>query len=104
MSSTSVREDREGAAQAKALDKVTDLVPDKLIDEAKTKSAMNAMAAARKAQKEAQLARERELASVRIKQSDVNIIMKEFEVEEKLAKRRLKECKGDMVATLKSFL
>lgn len=76
-----VRSDREGVEQAKALNKVTDVAPDKLLDEDKTARAVSAMTAARKMEKEAQRAKERELASVRIKRSDVMIIVQEFEVQ-----------------------
>ena len=79
-SSTPVRSDREGVEQAKALDKVTDVAPDKLLDEGKTAKAVSEMTAARKAEKEAQRAKERELASVRIKRSDISVIVKELEV------------------------
>lgn len=65
---------------------------------------MAAMAAAQKANKEAQRKREKELAAVKIKRVHVELICKEFEIDERLAERRLRECKADVVEALKSFL
>ena len=48
--------------------------------------------------------REKELAAVKISKEDVDVIASEFEVDKKLAERRLREHKGDLVAALKSFL
>jgi len=77
---SSSRADREGAEQAKALDKVTDVIPEKILDEGKTAKAVSQLTAARKAEKEKQRAKEGELAAVRVKRSDVSIIVSEFEV------------------------
>eukprot|EP00803_Ostreobium_quekettii_P010885 evm.model.scf_2240.2 EVM.evm.TU.scf_2240.2 scf_2240:8489-8824(-) len=103
-SSPEAKKDREGAQAAKALDSVTDLVPEKQLDAARVKQAMEAMAAAQKADKEAQRLRERELAAVKIKGEHVELIACEFEIDKKVAERRLRECGGDVVAALKSFL
>lgn len=103
-SSPEVEKDREGAQAAKALDSVTDLVPEKQLDANRVKAAMEAMAAAQKADKEAQRRREKELAAVRIQGDHVDVIAGEFEVDKRAAERRLRECGGDVVAALKSFL
>ncbi|GMH45316.1 hypothetical protein BSKO_13273 [Bryopsis sp. KO-2023] len=96
--------DREGAAEAAALDKVTDLVPEKQLDEGKVREAMADMAAAQKANKEAQRKREKELAAVKVKRADIELICREFEIEDRLAERRLRECNANVVEALKSFL
>ena len=103
-SSSQESKDREGAEAAKALDKVTDLVPEKQLDANRVKQAMTALAAAQKADKEAQRKRERELAAVKIQWSHVDVIATEFEIDKRIAERRLRECGGDVVAALKSFL
>eukprot|EP00877_Chromochloris_zofingiensis_P000086 jgi/Chrzof1/10078/Cz04g26090.t1 len=99
-----LNKDRQGAEQAKALDTITDNVPEKQLDENKVKQAMAALAASQKADKEAQRKREKELAAVKINKDDVDVIVAEIEVDKKLAERRLRECNGNLVDALKSFL
>lgn len=48
--------------------------------------------------------RERELASVKISQDDVDVLAAEFEVDKKVAERRLREHQGVLKAALQSFL
>lgn len=50
------------------------------------------------------LRREKELAAVKINKDDVDVIVAEIEVDKKLAERRLRECNGNLVDALKSFL
>eukprot|EP00882_Tetradesmus_deserticola_P010541 GHRQ01011134.1.p3 GENE.GHRQ01011134.1~~GHRQ01011134.1.p3 ORF type:complete len:111 (+),score=41.37 GHRQ01011134.1:316-648(+) len=96
--------DRQGAEQAKALDSVTDNVPEKELDQNKVKQAMAALAAAQKADKEAQIKREKELAAVKVTQADIDVIATEAEVDKKLAERRLREHNGSLLEALRSFL
>eukprot|EP00878_Enallax_costatus_P004447 GHUV01004687.1.p1 GENE.GHUV01004687.1~~GHUV01004687.1.p1 ORF type:complete len:113 (+),score=45.50 GHUV01004687.1:171-509(+) len=93
-----------GAEQAKALNAVTDNVPEKQLDENKVKQAMAALARSQKADKEAQLKRERELAAVKVAAADIDVIATEAEVDKKLAERRLREHGGNLLEALKSFL
>lgn len=95
---------REGREQAAALDRVTDLVPEKQLDENRVRQAMLALAASQKADKEAQKKRDKELAAVKIDMADVEVIVCEFEVDKKLAERRLRECGGDLNQALRTFL
>eukprot|EP00879_Flechtneria_rotunda_P003227 GHRR01003450.1.p2 GENE.GHRR01003450.1~~GHRR01003450.1.p2 ORF type:complete len:112 (+),score=33.45 GHRR01003450.1:199-534(+) len=95
---------REGAEQAKALNSVTDNVPEKQLDENKVKQAMAALAAAQKADKEAQYRKEKELAAVKVTQADIDAIATEAEVDKKLAERRLREHNGNLREAFKSFL
>lgn len=95
---------RQGAEQAKALDLVTDNVPEKELDQNKVKQAMAALAAAQKADKEAQIKREKELAAVKVTQADIDVIAAEAEVDKKLAERRLREHNGNLLEALRSFL
>ena len=51
-----------------------------------------------------QMCRERELAAVKVRQEDVEVIMAEAEVDRKLADRRLRECNASLVDALRTFL
>lgn len=95
---------RTGAEQAAALDKVTDMVEEKELDTSKTQKAMQALAASRQADLEAQRQRERELAAVKVSKEDIDLIAEEYEIDRKKAELRLRECKGDLKAALHSFL
>ena len=48
--------------------------------------------------------RDKELAAVKLKKEDIDLIMTEYEVERKLAERRLREHSGNLRAALESFL
>ena len=48
--------------------------------------------------------RNKELAAVKIQRKDVDLITLEFEVDRKLAERRLREHGGNVKSTLISFL
>ena len=48
--------------------------------------------------------RDKELAAVKLRKEDIELIMKEYEVERKLAERRLREHSGNLRAALESFL
>ena len=57
-----------------------------------------------KAEKEAEAARLRELAKVKIDAADVAVIVSEMEVEKKAAELRLREHGGDLAAALRSYV
>ena len=48
--------------------------------------------------------RDKELAAVKLRKEDIEVIMKEYEVERKLAERRLREHSGNLRAALESSL
>jgi len=48
--------------------------------------------------------RDKELAAVKLRKEDVEVIVTEYEVERKLAERRLREHGGNLRAALESFL
>ena len=48
--------------------------------------------------------REKELASVKIKQADVNVLVNEFEISKKAAETRLREQRGNLHAAIESYL
>lgn len=54
--------------------------------------------------KRPKLRREKELAAVKVSKEDVQVIVTEFEIDDRKAERRLRECGGDLGAALKSFL
>lgn len=48
--------------------------------------------------------REKALAAVKIQAADVNLIVAEFEIEKRVAERRLREANGDVTAALKALV
>ena len=50
------------------------------------------------------LARDTQLAAVKVSKADVDIIAAEFELDPKLADRRLREHRGNLLEALQSFL
>ncbi|KAK9845705.1 hypothetical protein WJX81_000106 [Elliptochloris bilobata] len=95
---------REEAEQSKALDTLTDHVEERELDHAKAEKAMANLNAAQQAKREAQLSRDKELSAVKLRKEDIELIMKEYEIEKKLAERRLREHSGNLRAALESFL
>lgn len=82
-----------------------DKVPEeRSLDENKAKNAMASFSSSQQAGKEAAKQRERELAAVKVAKEDVELVAHEFEVDKKLAERRLKENAGSLSATLSSFI
>merc|ERR1739848_628104 len=91
---------KEAQQAAQALERVTDHVEERQLDENKVQKAMKALAEADKANREAQRQREKELAAVQINSGDVDVISSEFALDKKVAERRLREMKGDLEAAL----
>lgn len=92
--------------QPKGLDNNTmtgDEGADADIDHGKVASAMVLLEES-KAEREAEAARLKELAKVKIDQKDVALIVQELEVEKKAAEMRLREHGGDVVAALRSYV
>ncbi|CAG7890841.1 hypothetical protein BRARA_A03651 [Brassica rapa] len=90
--------------QSKALDKLTDRVEDRQLDSNRVQSAMASIAASREADLNAKRLREKELASVKINAADVELIVKELELEKNMVERTLREHKGDAVAATRELL
>eukprot|EP00891_Asterochloris_glomerata_P008150 jgi/Astpho2/8150/Aster-03082 len=97
-------QDKEGRAQSKALDQLTDNVEDKQMDQSKVQSAMATLAESQKADKDAQRQRERELAALKISKGDIDAIASEFELDAKTAERRLREHRGNLRQALEALL
>eukprot|EP01114_Cavostelium_apophysatum_P005045 TRINITY_DN1561_c0_g1_i1.p1 TRINITY_DN1561_c0_g1~~TRINITY_DN1561_c0_g1_i1.p1 ORF type:complete len:115 (-),score=33.64 TRINITY_DN1561_c0_g1_i1:11-355(-) len=111
MSETEEREEvedtkasRDQKNQSRDLDKVTDFAEDKESIDANTaqRKLRNLLTTEKK--DEAQLQRERELASVSIKQEDIDLIVGELEITKQKAEVALREHKGDVVAALRHLI
>mmetsp|Transcript_14427 Transcript_14427/g.31230 ORF Transcript_14427/g.31230 Transcript_14427/m.31230 type:complete len:118 (+) Transcript_14427:74-427(+) len=96
--------DKQRQEQMKAMDKMTDMAPEKQLDESKVKQAMADLAASQKADKEAQRQREKELAAIKINKEDIDVVAAEFEIDKKVAERHLRERQGSLIETLKALL
>nr|XP_023888574.1 huntingtin-interacting protein K-like [Quercus suber]POE66061.1 huntingtin-interacting protein k [Quercus suber] len=90
--------------QSKAFDKLTDRVEDRQLDSTRVQEAMASIATSSEADWNAMKIREKELAAVKIKAADVDIIANELELDPKVAERTLREHKGDAVAAIRHLL
>lgn len=86
------------------LEKVTDFAEEQEIDTGNLNDAMTAIADRRKKHAEARVEREKQLASVKVKKEDVELIMAEMEVGKAKAERCLKEHNADLKAALSSLV
>jgi NACalpha-BTF3-like transcription factor len=89
------------------LDKVTDNVEQRELqgaDTSKIQQAMSKLAAQQQAAKQEALKIERELASVKVEEDHVRIIKNQFDMHQRQAERALKECKGDLKATIEHLI
>ena len=86
------------------ISKVTDFVEQKELDSAKASQAIASITSNLKVDREAEAARERELAAVSIEQADVDLIAAEMELGKEVAERTLREHKGDVVQALNTLV
>lgn len=96
--------DRQGREAAEALNKMTDKGPERQMDEGKVQQAMQALAEAQRASKDAERQRERELAAVKVAAADVEVLATELELDKKAAERSLREAGGDLRRALEAYL
>ena len=80
------------------ISKVTDYAEEREIDSTKASRAAAALAADDSVDREAERARERELAKVSIEQADVELIAREMELDKEAAELALRQAGGDVVA------
>ncbi|KAJ0412149.1 hypothetical protein ATCC90586_005762 [Pythium insidiosum] len=92
------------AEQSSALDKLTDHVEEKQMDENKMKEAFLALRKQEEADKEAERKREKQLAAVKVKKEDVELIARELEMTTQQADRKLREHNGDVLGCLKALV
>ncbi len=98
---TKTKTHSSGAAD---LEKVTDFAEEKEIDTGNLNDAMAAIADRRKKHAEAKVEREKQLASVKVKKEDVELIMNEMEISRMQAERCLKEHNADLKAALSALV
>ncbi|KAG7399117.1 hypothetical protein PHYBOEH_009695 [Phytophthora boehmeriae] len=90
--------------ESNAMEKLTDVVEEKQMDENKMKKAFQALLKQEEADKEAERKREKLLAAVKVQKEDVELIATEMEISTQQADRKLREADGDVVACLKTLI
>ena len=104
-------EENEEAKQKKGHDKAANVDLERITDyaedtEVANKDIVNAVSlieGRRSEEQEQKTAREKHLASVKIKKEDIELIVREMEVSTSAAERCLRESEGDVVAALISL-
>ncbi|KAF4323782.1 hypothetical protein BBO99_00000966 [Phytophthora kernoviae] len=82
--------------ESNAMEKLTDVVEEKQMDENKMKKAFQALLKQEEADKEAERKREKLLAAVKVQKEDVELIATEMEITTQQADRKLREADGDV--------
>jgi NACalpha-BTF3-like transcription factor len=90
--------------QAAALEKLTDYVEEQEIKSEDLNKAINALSTKHQLEDEKKAERERQLASVKIKKEDVDLIVSEMEVTKIRAERVLREQNGNPVLALRYLM
>ena len=98
--------DKTVGEQGKALDTLTDRIPEReLSNSQKVQEAMARLIAEEEERAKALKAREKELAAVKLSDpADVELVAAELELDKKAAERRLREHGGDVLAALRTFV
>jgi NACalpha-BTF3-like transcription factor len=89
--------------ESRALDSVTDYVEDKQLDAGKAQSALTSLAG-HQAVLLARQRREAELAAVKVDKADIEVVMRELDVDKFKAERMLREQGGDLHQTFVQFV
>jgi NACalpha-BTF3-like transcription factor len=92
------------AQTASQLDSVTDHVVEKDGDEAKGKAALAELQAVESSQRAEKQQREKELAAVKVNKDDIEVLVKELDMDKKKAERALRENGGDLAKTIASLV
>mmetsp|Transcript_3369 Transcript_3369/g.4877 ORF Transcript_3369/g.4877 Transcript_3369/m.4877 type:complete len:102 (+) Transcript_3369:46-351(+) len=95
------------ANQNRALESVSDHVDDSTggnVDGQSVQKAMQDLATAERKAAEEKAKRQAELAAVKVDKGDIEVIVKEFELQESQAKTVLQENGGDLQAALVSLI
>ena len=90
--------------ESSAMEKLTDLVEEKQMDENKMKEAFLALRKQEEADKEAERLLEKKLAAVTVSKDDVALVAQEMEISVQQADRKLREAAGDVVKCLQTLL
>eukprot|EP00164_Ancoracysta_twista_P005708 GFYU01007846.1.p1 GENE.GFYU01007846.1~~GFYU01007846.1.p1 ORF type:complete len:112 (-),score=35.70 GFYU01007846.1:274-567(-) len=86
------------------LDKVTDYFDEKELDANKVEAALKELQEQTAASDKEAIAREKALAAVKVRQEDVDVVIKEFEFSKAAADRALRENDGDLKRCLVSLI
>ncbi|CEG50197.1 huntingtin-interacting protein k-like [Plasmopara halstedii] len=86
--------------ESNAMEKLTDLVEEKQMDENKMKAAFRALHKQEEADKEAERLLEKKLAAIKISKDEVELVAQEMEISTQQADRKLREADGDIVKCL----
>lgn len=73
-------------------------------DTSNVQKAMQKLATQQQKEREEKMAREKELAKVKVNDSDVELIVREFEIHRREAERKIKENGGDLKKTIVTLL
>jgi NACalpha-BTF3-like transcription factor len=101
---TKTRQHNSGAAD---LEKVTDYAEEKEIldvGSGNLNNAMNAISDKRKKEADQKAEKEKQLASVKVKKEEVELLVNEFEIVKSKAERVLKEHSGDLSSALAALI
>ncbi|KAF1777592.1 hypothetical protein GQ600_6537 [Phytophthora cactorum] len=90
--------------ESNAMEKLTDLVEEKQMDENKMKAAFQALRKQEEADKEAERLLEKKLAAVKVNKDDVALVAQEMEISTQQADRKLREADGDVVKCLSTLV
>ena len=90
--------------ESSAMEKLTDLVEEKQMDENKMKEAFQALRKQEEADKEAERLLEKKLAAVKISKDDVALVAQEMEIPTQQADCKLREAAGDVVKCLQTLV
>ncbi|KAI9920084.1 hypothetical protein PsorP6_015730 [Peronosclerospora sorghi] len=83
--------------ESTVMEKLTDLVEEKQMDEKKMKKAFQALRQQEKAYKEAERLLSKKLAAVKVNKEDLSLVAQELEISMQQADRKLRETDGDVV-------
>ncbi|KAJ8904918.1 hypothetical protein NDN08_001432 [Rhodosorus marinus] len=96
--------DRETAKSNKDLGKVTDFVAEREVDAEKFRHAITGILDSSSKDNAEKVKREKELAAVKINSEDVEVIMKEFDMDRASSERCLREQSGNLVDALRTLV
>ena len=93
------------AAEASTdLEKITDYEEDKEVSSSDIANAVSLIEGRHSEERIEKAKREKELAQVKIRKEDVDLIVDQMEISQSIAEKRLREHKGDVVEALVSLL
>jgi NACalpha-BTF3-like transcription factor len=101
---TSINQKKEDAKVEKELDRVTDRVDEEEIGSENMGNALSTINDKRHRDESKRKAEQAELANVKIRKEDVELIVQELELPRSKAEKTLRQHHGDVIATLKALV